>query len=79
MKSVRIVTKIDFWERGSWAANAALPYRLHGIASSFGVDIAVVLNVLEDENMCEVRKKDGYLYILDNELNCLGSERKELL
>ena len=73
MKSVRIVTKIDFWERGSWAANAALPYRLHGIASSFGVDIAVVLNVLEDHNNCEFRKKDGYLYIREDEANCLGT------
>ena len=64
---------MELLEQRSMAADAALPYRLHGIASSFGVDIAVVLNVLEDHNNCEFRKKDGYLYIREDEANCLGT------
>jgi len=66
------------WERGSWAANAALPYRLHGIASILGVYFAVVLNVFENGDNCEFRKKDDYRDIRDGELNYLGSEGKEL-
>ena len=61
MKSVRIVPKMDFWERGSWAANAALPYRLHGIASILGVYFTVVLNVFDDKDICEVRKNNDCL------------------
>ncbi len=64
---------MELLERGSTAANAALPYRLHGIASILGVDNAVVLNVFNDKDICEVRKKGGYLYILEDELNCLGT------
>ena len=72
MKSVQIVPKMGFWEQGSWAADAALPYRLHGIASILGVDIAVVLNVFEDENICEVRNNDnGYLNLREDEHNCM--------
>jgi len=72
VKSVRDFPEMGFWERGSWAANAALPYRLHGIASSFGVDTVVVLNLNIEDNKCEVRKNKGFLYILENEPNCLG-------
>ena len=78
MKSVRIVPKMEFLERGSWAADAALPYRLHGIASCFGVDTAVVLNVFKEKNICEVRQNDDYLNIREDEPNCLGIEEKEL-
>ncbi len=78
MKSVRGIPKMGFWERGSWAADAALPYRLHGIASCFGVDTAVVLYVFNDKDICELRKNNGYLNIQEDETSCLGIEEKEL-